>query len=85
MARFTVGVEVEHTRWTVVVVEVEADTKQEAERKAVGHVSTICQTAVDQRELGIGPLDDWSDDGGFSCCGINHDENWEEYNPDIKV
>lgn len=89
MAKFKVGVEVEQTLWTVVIAEVEADTKEEAERKAVGAVGTICQKAKDKSELGIDQFQEWDDEGCFVCCGVNHDEDWnseeENYEPNIKV
>jgi hypothetical protein len=87
MPRFKIGVEIEQTRWTVVVVETEASGKQEAERKAVGHVARICTKPDAKKELGIDRFTEWDEDGELSCAGINHDENWdsEDYEPNLKV
>jgi hypothetical protein len=87
MIKFKVGVEVEQTRWTVVVVEVEAASKDEAEHKAVDKVAQICPHATSREELGLGPRDDWCDEGGFVCVGPNRDEDWdsEDYEPNIRM
>ncbi len=87
MAKFKVGVEVEQTRWTVVVVEVEAGSMAEAERAAVGRVAQICPRATSREDLGLGPKDDWCDEGGFVCVGPNFDEDWDsgDYEPNIRM
>lgn len=68
------------------VVEIEAATRDEAERKAVDKVARICPSARDESELGL-DRHDWCDEGGFVCVGPNRDEDWEseDYKPNIRM
>jgi hypothetical protein len=80
------GVEIEQNRFAVVVVEVEAISKEEAQRMAVDKVAKICPRAANQRELGL--VDDgWFDGGGFTCVGPNRDEDWSsgDHEPNIRM
>jgi hypothetical protein len=86
MAKFLIGVDIEQTRSTTIVVEVEADTLSEAERKAVEGAQQGCYRATDMKHLGIGPYHGWVNEG-FAVLGTNHEENWGsgDYKADIRV
>lgn len=87
MAKFKVGVDIERTQSTTIVVEVEADTLAEAERKAVAGAQQKCYRATGMEHLGIGPYHEWGDDS-FAALGANHEEDWssdEWGEPDLKV
>lgn len=86
MAKFLIGVDIEQTRSTTIVVEIEADSLPEAERKAVEGVRQKCYRATDMKHLGVGPHHGWTDES-FDALGVNHEENWDsgDYNADLKV
>jgi len=86
MAKFLVGVDIEQIRSTIIIVEVDADTREEAERKAVHGAETVCLKANRKEDLGIGNFHEWDGDC-FSCFGINREEDWGSgyYSSDLKV
>lgn len=86
MVKFLVGVEIEQVRSTIITVEVEAETIEEAEKKAVNGAHQACLKANKESDLGIGNFHVWDGDI-FSCLGTNHEENWNsgDWTADIKV
>lgn len=86
MAKFFVGVDIEQVRSTIIVVEVEAETIDEAEKKAINGVHSACLKARKASDLGIGSFHEWDGDG-FACLGTNHEENWNsgDWSSDLKV
>jgi len=61
MPRFRVGVDIERTQSTTIIVEVEAATLEEAERKAVSEAQQRCCRATGMEHLGIGPFHEWGE------------------------
>ena len=86
MAKFLVGVDIEQVRSTIVVVEVEAETVEEAEKKALNGTHQVCLEARRASDLGIGNFHEWDGDC-FSCLGTNHEEDWNsgDWGSDLKV
>ena len=86
MAKFLIGIDIEQIRSTVIVVEVEADSLAEAERKAETGANAACLRARKAQDLGIGQYHEWGGEG-FGCLGVNRDENWNsgDWSVDLKV
>jgi hypothetical protein len=86
MAKFLIGVDIEQIRSTVIIVEVDAETREEAERKAVCGAEAACRKAGMSSNLGIGNFHEWDGDC-FSCLGVNSEEDWNsgDYSSDLKV
>lgn len=84
--KFLVGVEIQKSVSTVVVVETEASSRREAERIAIDVVCHKCIRARQEKELGVGEEHEWGGDC-FSCMGVNTDEEWDsgEWSSDIKI
>ncbi len=80
MTRFKIGVDIEKTCSTTIVVSIEAGTLEEAEQKALKEVRKRCaESSTDIEEiLGLNHLheSDWSDVDDINPIGINHDEDW---------
>lgn len=86
MAKFLVGVDIEQVRSTIIIVEIEAETIDEAEKKALKGAHSACINARKASDLGIGSFHEW-DGGSFDCLGTNHEENWNsgDWGSDLKV
>lgn len=84
--RFMVGVDVERTASTTVIVETEADTLEEAEHKVRNKIQTICSGTPSSRDFGIHSFSEWYD-CYFSFAGINHEEEWNsgEWDSDLEL
>jgi len=84
MIQFKIGVDIEKTCSTTIVVGVKAETREEAEQKVLSEIRKRCREAsinpsIDIEEvLGLNHLheSDWSDCDNINPIDINHDEDW---------
>jgi hypothetical protein len=86
VAKFQIGIAIEQTRETVVVVEVEAADLKAAERIAEDYVREETHKPFAGALSGLSSWVEWSD-GRFTCMGVDHEEPWGngDYTTDIEV